>query len=1859
MSSDPLTLHQVLNRFRVLDVDNKMCVCALCADGGDLVLCDGPSCPLVFHPPCLVASDIPDPTLLADDVSWLCPRCAPTSTCNGLPYDSAICSFERIEQARGNDQVRGHDQARGHDQVRRSDQTRGNSSPMIPDSDSLSPPLPPNSNDLESRKRKRTATFFFSRSSDSVIESRVAVAEVAKESPRREFPRREFRGIFREPKAWRVVLNHGKGRKILIGRWFNEIEAAIAWDLGTLRLKGPHCKRMTLNFPDKLEEYDLKLRSGYNPDEHADIPAREKPQFPKYDTSIEPIRLTKSSEASKIRSRSPTFADFIAISSKNKGSKSENNDRDMNKALRQAETETVRDTLVNFDHELDPLPTQFGDDSHLYYCRLCDNKGSDTRLVLCESCPRVFHHRCVPTLRSVSLSLKWYCPICISLGRGWSGGGLDLQNLSMFSSESSQTTQTEDIPCAVSRSTSLLFREMRSRGSISALFEPSLRHLAVLVARAFSEDDSIAAECALACRIFESDCTSNSGHNYLFSETITISALCLEPLPSGNEASVSKDLELVTAEEGTISSFSDILAKPAEKLTPSRMEWDDLFEKEKEKDASPSRIDGVDEALSFILDDFSKPPNSSSRSLLAVQSIEESAQQISHTLVFEPAFSISANLVDSAHNQSLKTAISHCQYCKLDNPDAKCTTCLNSFHLMCDEESRFANSSLNQPSSQEGEVSSQSFEIDDIVINRGPLACTACLLRSRLVRLIDSERSALLKDSTDFLALNAPWRSCELTHEGCASVAEQASRSISNRAFRLSCLRALWAISGAAATDCEKSEGPTPSSPLIRFGDAFPFIILPPPSHEESKSFYFAAGGSAELGSFSSYSIILDRLVSGVYDVDPPESRTFASSPTKNSRVRAQVQVLVANVDIAHKSPESVLRLPSIQSFVRDLSLISRNAVSHFGKQGSVWDSSSFRHKKMGANAPLVHHATVVALESALLSGACAVLSATVVALSGLRRKQMTEDLVMEDSTIDSEVTQQLENSFIENLAISFANEILAISKALGEEYKVSEEKSLLLSTQVLPSLFEKQEQEDFDEIERCVQGEYNDAVMMIAQSRKKRLITKMLSDTKPRDQSRLLVATLGSKQLNVRVVGPEEVSIEEEESFTTRDNIMERFEKLLKSHGAEKSGENSSASRHDDKHISGIIEPDDTISLRPNDFDWQLASQLRDSGVSLEASVRAAELFSKADKKKSTANFVSTIDEAFLNLAFPVQSSQNLGPQIIPGRGPSKLVPDLSGDFKCYPLNEKIDNSNALISLMFSQRTLDTKPIAIFNGDPLRCDACRYGWLHACAFSQIDIPLSIDGRVHSETKSISTQSSPAHEVMLSSYRYLQEDGCKILNPERDFETRVLQSDVNDLRSSFLRLLALHNHRLLTKSGGHKNESLNSGFNTSDMIDDTSRERRFQLEKDQKLALNSALQLQLSVLGPSKARKEISDLIICGSDHDAQNVTSSIVLESSSPVENRKFGTSLHPLSIFYTDSVVATQILASADNSENIDLSFFLSDQVSSSELFRESSSEKDRQRTQSKESLENELALPGTEDAFHLSTAINDIIDTIGGTTYTQAILNGALRQWRRSVSTSKGSEKFATGCARLRPYVGKRRFFKRSVNAKEYYAFGASGGPLKAPPSLSDFGYKDHASTNTADNSSKHELPLINDFRSSNDDDLESPHMQWLKEDKPSMQSLEARARWSLRTRLVLGTSRIDGLGLFSNTIIESDDVIIEYTGEVISDALCNLRQQMYESKGIADFMFRTSDNEVIDATVNGCRARYINHSCDPNCFAVVTLPEFSQNGRGRRVFIYSKRRILAGEELTYDYCFSADENCVRCFCGQSACRGRLNV
>lgn len=111
--------------------------------------------------------------------------------------------------------------------------------------------------------------------------------------------------------------------------------------------------------------------------------------------------------------------------------------------------------------------------------------------------------------------------------------------------------------------------------------------------------------------------------------------------------------------------------------------------------------------------------------------------------------------------------------------------------------------------------------------------------------------------------------------------------------------------------------------------------------------------------------------------------------------------------------------------------------------------------------------------------------------------------------------------------------------------------------------------------------------------------------------------------------------------------------------------------------------------------------------------------------------------------------------------------------------------------------------------------------------------------------------------------------------------------------------------------------------------------------------------------------------------------------------------------------------------------------------------------------------------------------------------------------------------------------------------------------------------------------------------------------------SIAQLEGRAVYNTE-RLALGRSRIDGTGLFATCDIEADDVIAEYSGEVVGEEVCNAREKYYESKGIADYMFRMGPDEIVDATLKGCRARYVNHSCDPSCFAVITLPDGSNIG-----------------------------------------------
>eukprot|EP00066_Takifugu_rubripes_P018492 XP_011607758.1 PREDICTED: histone-lysine N-methyltransferase 2B-like [Takifugu rubripes] len=134
-----------------------------------------------------------------------------------------------------------------------------------------------------------------------------------------------------------------------------------------------------------------------------------------------------------------------------------------------------------------------------------------------------------------------------------------------------------------------------------------------------------------------------------------------------------------------------------------------------------------------------------------------------------------------------------------------------------------------------------------------------------------------------------------------------------------------------------------------------------------------------------------------------------------------------------------------------------------------------------------------------------------------------------------------------------------------------------------------------------------------------------------------------------------------------------------------------------------------------------------------------------------------------------------------------------------------------------------------------------------------------------------------------------------------------------------------------------------------------------------------------------------------------------------------------------------------------------------------------------------------------------------------------------------------------------------------------------------------------------------------------------------------------------------SEIHGRGLFCKRNIEAGEMVIEYAGTVIRAVLTDKRQKYYDGKGIGCYMFRIDDFDVVDATMQGNAARFINHSCEPNCYSRV----INVDGR-KHIVIFALRKIYRGEELTYDYKFPIedDESKLHCNCGTRRCRGSLN-
>ncbi len=124
-----------------------------------------------------------------------------------------------------------------------------------------------------------------------------------------------------------------------------------------------------------------------------------------------------------------------------------------------------------------------------------------------------------------------------------------------------------------------------------------------------------------------------------------------------------------------------------------------------------------------------------------------------------------------------------------------------------------------------------------------------------------------------------------------------------------------------------------------------------------------------------------------------------------------------------------------------------------------------------------------------------------------------------------------------------------------------------------------------------------------------------------------------------------------------------------------------------------------------------------------------------------------------------------------------------------------------------------------------------------------------------------------------------------------------------------------------------------------------------------------------------------------------------------------------------------------------------------------------------------------------------------------------------------------------------------------------------------------------------------------------------------------------------------SKIQGWGVFATQPIAKNKRIVDYAGEKISSRESVRRERRYlEQRRI--WCFKLNGRFVRDAAVGGNIARYINHSCAPNCYTQVV---------GDTIWIRASRNIRRGEELTYDY-RTDGESRIPCRC-RPGCRTLL--
>ena len=147
-----------------------------------------------------------------------------------------------------------------------------------------------------------------------------------------------------------------------------------------------------------------------------------------------------------------------------------------------------------------------------------------------------------------------------------------------------------------------------------------------------------------------------------------------------------------------------------------------------------------------------------------------------------------------------------------------------------------------------------------------------------------------------------------------------------------------------------------------------------------------------------------------------------------------------------------------------------------------------------------------------------------------------------------------------------------------------------------------------------------------------------------------------------------------------------------------------------------------------------------------------------------------------------------------------------------------------------------------------------------------------------------------------------------------------------------------------------------------------------------------------------------------------------------------------------------------------------------------------------------------------------------------------------------------------------------------------------------------------------------------------------------------------------RIATHRSPIHGTGVFAASPLGAGETIIEYKGKRLQHAQAD---DLYGDGGESGhtFLFTLNDRYIIDGNQQGNSARWINHSCAPNCQALV-VESASGDLRRDRVVIDALRDIQPGEELTYDYGITLDvahtarlKKLWACRCGAPQCTGTL--